>query len=77
MYATGWDKSLDVVDYAADMGVVESGTWYVFKGEKWRKNLLLTRPDMLDTIRVEVLKTIESRRKDVERAAEQGTEKES
>lgn len=75
MYATGWDKALDVVDYAVVLGIVKSGAWYIFKEEKYRKNDL-TESSVVANIEIEIKKAIEDRRKDVERAAEQGTEKE-
>jgi hypothetical protein len=63
MYATGCDKVVDVVDYAVHLGIVESGAWYTFKGERFRKNRL-TEPDMFDTLRLEIGKTLEARRKE-------------
>jgi recombination protein RecA len=83
MYATGWDKALDVVDYAERIGVVteavtEKGTakkgWWHFGGTDYRRNDLQSEP-LNGNIKIAVQQAIEAKRKaNAERAAKQRAE---
>jgi len=84
MYASGWDKRLDVVDYAEVMGVVTEAVtvddkgkekakkgWWTFNGEDYRR-LDLTEPTLNDNIKIAVQQAVQAKRKsDAERAAKQ------
>ena len=73
MYGQGWDKRQDVVDTAIRLGVVESGSWCIFEGTKYRKKDL-TEPVLNGNIRIAVQKAIDAerakRKADAEKAAQ-------
>jgi recombination protein RecA len=74
MYASGWDKRLDMVEYAEKLGVVESGAWWKFAGEQFRK-LSLTEEPVFANIRIAVQQAVQAKRKsDAEKAAKQRAE---
>ena len=74
MYASGWDKRLDTVEYAEKLGVVESGAWWKFAGEQYRK-LSLTEEPVFANIRIAVQQAVQAKRKaDAEKAAKQRAE---
>jgi len=60
-YGKGWDKKSDVIDYAVKLGVVTSGAWYIFAGEKYRRKDL-TDDATFAILIVAVKKEIEDRR---------------
>lgn len=64
IYDYGWNKDIDLADYAVKVGVVEEGPkgWFNWQGEKYRK-YDLTASGRYDILRMEVLKTLEDRRK--------------
>lgn len=61
MYASGWDKDSDVVDYAIELGVVEPGSWCIFKGTKYRKKDLTSGP-IFETLKESIKKCLEDKR---------------
>jgi hypothetical protein len=74
LYANGWNDRLDLVEYAEKLGVVTSGTWWVFAGEKYRK-LDLTEEPVYGILRKSTLEAVEARRKaNAEKAAKQRAE---
>jgi recombination protein RecA len=63
LYGEGISKEGDLLDLAANMNIIEkSGTWYSYKDERIgqgrdaSRNFLKERPEMMKTIREEVLK---------------------
>ena len=68
-YGSGWDKKADMIDYAAKLGVVESGAWYIFQKERYRKNDLTEEP-VFGILSLAVKKAIEDRRVEREKAKE-------
>lgn len=83
MYATGWDKALDVVDYAEKIGVIteaitDKGTakkgWWHFGGEDYRR-IELTEPDLNAKVKKSVIEAINAKRKEnAEKATKQRSE---
>jgi recombination protein RecA len=72
IYQHGWDKDIDLANYAIKIGVVEDAGkgWYLWKGERYRKNDL-TSGDNSDMLLKEVKQTLEDRRKsDAEKVQE-------
>jgi recombination protein RecA len=65
MYATGWDKAADLINYAARLGVIEkekkSGQ-YIWNDERWTRKSL-TDPDASARLLTVVKKAIEDKRK--------------
>ena len=62
MYGTGICAAGDILDLASNASIVDkSGTWFSYKGERLgqgreaAKNYLLEHPDMMNTIKKEVL----------------------
>ena len=62
IYGEGISKEGDLLDLAANMNVIEkSGTWYTYKDERLgqgrdnSRNYLKEHPEMLKTVRAEVL----------------------
>ncbi len=73
MYGTGISLSGDVLDVAAERGIVDkSGSWYSYNGERigqGRENVkafLEEHPEMLEKIRTEVLDSVIGDRKDAD-----------
>mgnify|MGYP001565892857 CR=1 FL=1 len=63
LYGEGISKEGDLLDLAANMNIIEkSGTWYTYKDERVgqgrenARNYLKERPEMMKTVREEVLK---------------------
>ena len=83
LYASGWDKRLDTVDFAEVLGVVteaktDKGTakkgWWTFNGEDYRR-LDLTEPALNAILRESVQQAVQAKRKsDAEKAAKQRAE---
>jgi recombination protein RecA len=62
LYGEGISKEGDLLDLAANMNVIEkSGTWYTYKDERIgqgrenSRNYLKERPEMIKTIRKEIM----------------------
>jgi RecA/RadA recombinase len=68
-YGRGWDKKADMIDYAIKLGVVTSGAWYIFAGEKYRRKDLTDEP-VFGILSLAVKKAIEDRRVEREKAKE-------
>ena len=64
MYATGWDKALNTVEYAIKTGVVATTSpgRYSFNGEKFTKKQL-TAPEVFGILKIEVEKAVEEKYK--------------
>jgi recombination protein RecA len=57
-YVQGIDTRSDLVQYAVNLGLVEDARgWFIYKGERYRKNQLTTSP-LFDTLKVEAMKGI-------------------
>lgn len=72
IYQYGWNKDIDLANYAIKIGVVEDAGkgWYLWKGERYRKNDL-TSGENFDTLLKEVKQTLDDKRKaDAEKVQE-------
>lgn len=62
MYATGWDKDADLIDFAISLGVADETKGFVtFENDKFRRNDL-TDGDRRANIRLAILKVIADKR---------------
>lgn len=59
-YGKGFDQRADTVQYAINNGLIESGAWCVFQGEKYRKNQL-TDDGLYEKVRMEAIKFRDTR----------------
>jgi recombination protein RecA len=57
-YEHGIDTRSDLVQYAVNLGLVEDARgWFIYKGERYRKNQLTASP-LFDTLKVEAMKGV-------------------